>query len=268
MFIDSAPLFIGIYENIDSLMLIFARVVGFVYLIPIFASTNVPSRVKVGFSFIVAMCIFSSGIATVPNPPVNAIEFGLMLSKEIITGMILGFVVYMFFTVFHLAGQMMDYSIGFSMANVLDPVSGTQVPITGDLISHIMSVLIIITGGLNVLIATFFESYKMIPIGYANLTMNQGFMQYLVDISANYLSLGIRIAAPILGTILIIDIALGILVKATPQMNVFVVGMPIKLLVGLIILFVVCPYLIDVYKEIFAIIYDSITTIIGGMAYQ
>lgn len=268
MFTDSAPYFIAIYENIHNVMLIFARIAGFIYLIPIFKSTNVPTRVKAGFCFAVAICIFSSGVAVVSAEPRNVMQFVIIIAKELITGLILGFVVNMFFAVFHFAGQMMDYSIGFSMANVLDPASGMQVPITGKLIDQIMAILLLVTGGFHVLLATFFESYKMIPIGMANLAMDQGFMEYLITLSASYLSLGIRIASPIVGTILVIDVALGILVKATPQMNVFVVGMPIKLLVGLVILFFVCPYLLEVYHEVFSLIYDAITTIIGGMGYQ
>ncbi len=267
MFIDSTPYLVTMFENIDKIFLIFARMGGFIFLLPIFSGQVMPTQVKVGFAFIISVIIFTSGITDTSVETTTAIQFAILLSKEFIAGLILGFVVYLIFTAFYFAGQIMDYNIGFSMVNVLDPVSQIQVPVTGNLIFYVMSVMLIRTGGLNALLAAFFDSFIKIPIGRINLTVNEGLMQYMVDLTTTYFSLGVRIAAPILVTILIVDVALGVLVKASPQMNVFVVGMPIKLLVGLVILYVVSPYLALVYQEVYELIFVSINNIIGGMTY-
>lgn len=267
MFIESTPYLVYMFENIDKVMLIFARMVGFIYLLPIFSGLNVPTRVKLGFSFILAVVIFSSGMADTSIVADSAIAYAIIICKEVLTGMCIGFIVYTFFAIFYFAGQMLDYSIGFSMVNVFDPVTQIQVPITGNFIYFIMATLFIVTGGLNTIMAAFFESYVIIPIGGTNFLAGQGMADFMIGMTATYLSLGLRIASPIVGTILIVDVALGILVKASPQMNVFVVGMPIKLLVGLVMLFIICPFFINIYNEIFNLMYGSVTNLIGGMSY-
>lgn len=267
MFTESTPYFIALYNNIDKVLLIMARLGGFLYLIPIFSGQTIPRQAKMSFIFIISMLIYTSGVADSNLEITSAVQYAVLICKEIITGLILSFVVYLIFTTVYYAGQLMDYNIGFSMVNVLDPVSQIQVPITGNIIYYVMCVLFIISGGLNSLIACFFETYQKIPIGGANLVVDEGLLAYMVSLSASYFALGLRISAPILVTILVIDVALGVLVKASPQMNVFVVGMPIKLLVGLVVLFIVCPYLIEVYNELFLLIYNSVNEVIGGMTY-
>ncbi len=267
MFSESTPYLITIYENIDKVLLIFARIAGFIYLIPVFSGTNTPTRVKIGFSFIIAVVIFSTGVANDVAVADNAIAYAVILSKEILTGLCLSFVVYTFFTAFYFAGQMMDYSIGFSMVSVFDPITQIQVPITGNMLYYIMTIMFIRTGGLNSLLATLFESFRLIPIGTTNFALDEGLMLYLVEMTSTYIELGFRIAAPIICTILVVDVALGILVKASPQMNVFVVGMPIKLLVGLVVLYLICPYFIDVYNEVYLHMFNAVNAIIGGMSY-
>lgn len=267
MFTASTPYIVTLYGNLDKILLIFARMGGFIYLIPIFSGQTIPRQVKVGFIFMTSMLIFMSGIADTSIEVTNAIQFAVLICKEIITGLILSFVVYLIFTTVYFAGQIMDYNIGFSMVNVLDPVSQIQVPITGNIIYYVISVLLIITGGLNSLLGSLFETYKKIPIGGANLSVDEGLLQYMIQLTSNYFELGLRISAPILVTILVVDVSLGVLVKASPQMNVFVVGMPIKLLVGLTVLFIVCPYFIEVYNELFITIFNAVNKIIGGMTY-
>ncbi len=268
MLTESTPYLIVMYENIDKLLLIFVRVISFIYLLPVFAGTNVPTTVKIMFSFIISVLLFSTGVANDAVIGTTAIGYGLSVAKEIATGLLLGFVVYLVFTIVYLGGQMMDYAIGFSMVSVMDPVSQIQVPITGNLIYYIMTMLFVVSGGLNSVLYVFFDSFRQIPIGTANFMIDQGLVQYMVDLTATYFVLGLRIAAPILGTILVVDIALGILVKASPQMNVFVVGMPIKLLVGLILLVIISPYLFDVFSEIYDLAFRSLTDVIGGISNQ
>ncbi len=265
---ESTPYLSVIFENMDKLLLIFARIASFLFLTPIFSGLNVPTRIKLGFSFIIAILIFSTGITNNVDVSATAVAYIFALCKEVFTGILLGYVVFTFFTIFYFAGQMMDYSIGFSMVNVLDPVSQIQVPITGNLIFYIMSVLLIVSGGLEQLLFVFLDSFNQIPLGTTNFMIDEGFVKFMVDLTSTYLSLGIRIASPLLGTILVVDIALGILVKASPQMNVFVVGLPIKLLVGLTVLVLICPYFIQVYNEVFSLMFESISGIIGGMSYN
>lgn len=268
LFLESTPYLLSIYQNIDKVLLIFARVVGFIYLIPIFSGKNAPRQVKNGFAFFIAVALFSSGVGNEAIVINSAPEYVFIIAKEVLTGILMSYVVYLFFTVFYFAGQMMDYSIGFSMVSVFDPITQIQVPITGNMFYYAMAVMLITTGGLNALFMVFFDSYNSIPIGGANFALDQNFISYILGLTASYLSIGLRIAMPIVGTIMIVDVSLGILVKASPQMNVFVVGMPIKLLVGMTLLAIICPYFINVFHEVYAEMIEGVENMIGGMAYR
>lgn len=253
MFTDSAPFFVILFNNVDSLLLIAARLIGMAMLMPIISSKGFPTVGKIGFIFFISMLIYISKF----NENLNVeyansfVGFAIVIFKEFTVGYILGFSVYMMTSSIYFAGQLMDYQLGFSMVSVFDPISQMQLPITGNILSLVVSTLMILTGALNVFLDAVFYSYDKIPIGMVDLTVTNTFMQLLVNAMTFFFVFGLQVAMPLVGTILVIDVALGLLVKASPQMNVFVVGMPIKVLVGLVIFYLVMPMMIGLYQELF-----------------
>ncbi len=253
MFNDSAPFFVILYNNIDSLLLIAGRLIGLSMLMPIISSKGWPRLGKMGFIFFISMLIFTSKF----NENLNVeyansfIGFGIVFFKEFMIGYILGFSVYMITSSIYFAGQLIDFQLGFSMVSIFDPVSQMQLPVSGNILSLMITSLMIISGALNVFLDAVFYSYDKIPIGTLDLFSSTSVMQILFNSMTFFFSFGLRVAMPLVGTILIVDIALGLLVKASPQMNVFVVGMPVKVLIGLVIFFVTLPMMIDVFNELF-----------------
>jgi flagellar biosynthetic protein FliR len=137
------------------------------------------------------------------------------------------------------------------MVSVLDPVTQIQVPITGNLLYLITLLMLVTTHGINHIIGAFLYCFQKIPLGGAMILSNEGLLNMAVDVIVNFMVIGVRISMPILGTILVLDVGLGILVKAVPQMNVFVVGMPIKLLIGLSVFIIIVPIFSTIYENIF-----------------
>ncbi len=253
MFNDSAPFLVVLFNNIDSLMLIAARLIGVSILMPILSSRGFPRLGKVGFVFFIAMLIFSAKF----NENLNVeyansfIGFGMLIFKEFFVGYILGFSVYMITSAIYFAGQLIDYQLGFSMVSIFDPVSQMQLPVSGNILSLMITALMVLTGALNVFLDAVFYSYDKIPIGQADILSNNTVIQILSNAMTFFFSFGLRISMPLVGTILVVDVALGLLVKASPQMNVFVVGMPVKVLVGLVVFYLTMPIMIDVFNELF-----------------
>lgn len=253
MFNDSAPIFVILFNNMDSLLIISARLIGMAVLMPIISSKSFPNIAKVGFIFYISILIYVSKF----NENLNVeyantfISFAIILFKEFTLGYILGFSVYMMTSTVYFAGQLIDYQLGFSMVSVFDPISQLQLPISGNILSMLISALMVLTGALNVFLDAVFYSYDKVPIGMVDLNVTNTFMQLLMNAMTFFFVFGLRVAMPLVGTILVIDVALGLLVKASPQMNVFVVGMPVKVIVGLLIFYMVMPMMIGLYDELF-----------------
>ena len=239
------------FNNIDIFLLIFVRLIGFMIIFPVFTTKGIPNTVKILFNIFFTLIIYTSGIIDTVYYYDSVIFYALLVMQEFLVGFILAFCVYTVFAVIYFAGQLIDQAVGFSMISVLDPVSQIQVSIVGNLYYFVISVLFVLTGGLDTFIAGIFYSYDIVPIGTAFIVGNGVLISFLIDMMTQYFILGVQIALPIVGTIIIIDIILGILVKAVPQMNVFVVGVPIKILVGVFLLYITAPLLIGVYQMIF-----------------
>ncbi len=255
----------SLYSQLDIFLLIFVRLLGFFMLLPIIAGSNVPNQVKVILAILTAFIIFTTNRVTEISYNDSVFGYGLLLIQEFVVGLTLGFVAYAFFTIIYFAGQMIDYQIGFSMLSVLDPATQIQVPITGNLLYYVMAMFLILTGGLHRLIYAICTSYDAIPIGAAVLVGNESIYVTILAVIAQYFVLGVQIAMPIAGSIVVLDIALGILVKAAPQMNVFTVGLPIKVLIGLLILWFITPVFGDVFGFIFDGMMGSMTDLMRGM---
>lgn len=253
-------------ENIDIFAVIIVRLAGFLLLLPVFSGTTVPNLVKVIFLVPLALIVYSNGIVGEITYHSGTAGLVILLIKEFMVGLTLSFAVYTIFMVLFMVGQFMDYQIGFSMVSVFDPVTQIQVPITGNLLYMFSIVLLVRTGGLHSLIAAIVKTFEILPPGKAILVGNAGLAEYMLSILSDYFALGVQIAMPVIGTIFIVDVSLGLLVKAAPQMNIFAVGMPIKLLVGLCILFFVVPMFGGVYDHLFEQAYKAVLNILEGIS--
>lgn len=266
MDLSGASVIVGIYSNMDVFALVFLRILGFIVIMPIFSGQTIPMMVKIGLAFCFSALAVTSGVITAPEITGGVWGYFLLAAQEFLTGFLIGFVVYMMFAVFYYVGQLVDYQIGFSMVSVYDPISEIQAPITGNLYYFIFLVYYIVTGGLNILLYQMFDTYRMFPPGQAFIIGNSGLMTGIIGMITGYLELGFKIAMPIVAAILIMDVALGILVKAVPQMNVFVVGMPAKLFAGLFIMYLTIPTLENiVYSPFYENLLENVIKTITGM---
>lgn len=264
---DFIPFLIALFNQIDVLMLILVRVSAFLIFLPVLSGMSIPLQVRLFFAFVMSVAIFSSGIVTTVTFHDSPIGFIMLVVAEVVTGATMGFILFFIFNVILFAGQLMDFSMGFAMVNVLDPVQQIQVPVLGNLLFMSVSALFVVTGGLHVFLGVFFDSFRLIPIGTAFVLGNQPLAEFIVWSFVGFVILAVRIALPIVGIMLIIDVCLGIMVKSVPQMNVFVVGMPLKVFVGLFLIFsVMIPSLGAIYNNVFNVALDGIASVIEGMA--
>ena len=264
---DYIPFLINLFDQIDVLFLIMVRVFAFLMFLPVLSGMAIPMQVRLFLAVVVSAAVFSSGIVTQVTFVDSVAGIFVLMLTEFMAGAIMGFVLFFVFNTLLFAGQFMDFSMGFAMVNVLDPIQQIQVPIIGNVMFMTMSALLIATGGIHHFMAMFFHSYTLVPMGAAYILGNAPLAFYLGTALVGFVLLAIRIALPIVGTMFIIDVCLGVMVKSVPSMNVFVVGMPVKVLVGLILVFsIIIPNFGLIFDNVFDRAFYSLVEVIERMA--
>lgn len=242
-----------IFGQYQLFLLVMVRTSGIFIFSPFFSSQNIPNIMKVGLSFSVSLLIAS--ILPTSTDLNNEILL-LLIIKELMVGIIIGFISYAFFSTFYVMGQIVDMKIGFGMANVIDPQNKTQVPLMGNFYYILSFLLLLSINGHHFIISALVDSYKFLPIGafkYTGDTIN-----IIVNTLSKTFEIGFKLSTPIVAIIFLTDIILGIISKTIPQMNVFVVGMPLKVLIGLLIILISMPIFFTAINSIFDLMINDI----------
>jgi flagellar biosynthetic protein FliR len=236
-------------NSIEIFLLIFVRMTGLFLVSPIFGRRNIPSIFKVGFSFMLTL-ILSNTIKpqTIAIGP-GILDYVVLVGKEFLVGISIGYVSYLVFTAIYFAGQLIDIQIGFGMVNVLDPMSNIQIPVTANFYFILSMFIFLAINGHHTLIRALFDSFKIIPLGSA--VFPDALMVDVLRVFGSIFTFGFKIAAPLTAAILITDVTLGIMSRTVPQLNVFVVGMPLKILLGIIVIMITMPMFIMLLQKIF-----------------
>ena len=215
---------------------IFLRVTSFYFAAPVFGGAGVPPHTKIGLGLLTSIVLLFAVEMENFHLPGTMAEFALLAVVEILVGLLLGYAVSLLFAGLQFAGMMMGYQMGFAVANVLDPTSREQVSILGHFL-FIFGILYFLTlDGHHLLIRGLADSFVLAPPMGLGLTGDT--VTVVVRMFTGMFSLGLYIALPVIGTLFLIDVTLGIVAKTVPQMNVFIIGLPLKSLVGLFMLFV------------------------------
>jgi len=250
-------------SGLINFLLIFSRTIGITILNPIFSRKEIPYIVKIGISLYLALFITDVVTVNIKNYSIPSLTY--IMIKEFVIGLIIGFVSYFFFNALYIAGEFIDMAMGLGIVNVLDIQNNIQVPIMGNFL-YIFSILLFLSvNGHYYFLRAVVDSYKFLPVGV--LKINGNFLQFCIKTFSQIFVIGFKISAPIVIALLLTDVALGILSRTVPQMNVFMVGMPLKVLLGVVTLIIVLPmYLLSLdslFNKSFKGMYDIIK-IIGG----
>jgi flagellar biosynthetic protein FliR len=253
-------LFALVQNQVGLFVLIFVRISGIFTTAPIFGATNVPVLVKAGMALIftlVLLPLLSQPLTIIPG---DLFVYILLVIKEYLVGLIIGFVASLLFSAVQMAGYLIDTQIGFSMISVLDPMNGQQVPLIGNF-KYILALLVFLaTNGHHMLIYGLMASFKAVPV--THVLFHTTLTALLVDMISSFYVVAFKISLPVIVTLLLMDVGMGILARTMPQMNIFIVGMPAKIIVGLFILSIALPFYIAFIEVLFDGIYTNLNQII------
>jgi len=243
--------------------LILARVGGMVMTIPIIGSREVPVQVKIYFSLFLTLIIFPSIIQTqaIPFPKGKEwIIFSLATSKELLLGIILGYITKLLFIGIELAGQIIGFQMGFGIVNVIDPQSETQVNIIGNFKSTLAIIIFLTLNAHYGFLKGIVDSFSQVPL--LSFSINPPLIQKITSLVGNIFIISLKIGAPVIVTLLVTQVVMGIISRLVPQMNIFMVSLPLKIGVGLIVISVSLPYFLYFLKGLFFNVYQDIMIIL------
>lgn len=253
-------------QSFPVFLLIFCRITAFFVVVPVFSSQSVPTTFKIGLSFFVSMVIFSSGsmnVATVPQD----LNFILLIVREALIGLMLGFIAYLMFMAIQTAGSFIDIQIGFGIANVIDPMTGASAPVIGNFKYMIALLLFLSMNGHHHLLDAIVYSYKWVPLDNDLFIrmINGSLSDFLVRTFAQSFMLAFQMAAPLVTALFLTDVGLAFLARTAPQYNVFVIGVPLKIIIGLSLLLILMPGLAVLFQNLFDIMFESMQNLLGIM---
>lgn len=239
---------LDLIPEFPAFLLVFVRVTSFFLMLPLFSYRAIPTTHKIGLGFFLAWIMF--GTIDVPIFEIN-IEYFLLIIKEAFVGIVIGFVAYLIFTAIQIAGGFIDFQMGFAMANVIDPQTGAQSPLMGQYLNVISLLFLLSVNGHHLLLDGIYFSYHFIPIDQVWIPFgNETFVQYVVKALGSTFAIALQLSLPVVGSIFLVDVALGFMARTVPQLNVFVVGLPLKIVVGFLVLVTVMAILMGVVSQL------------------
>lgn len=248
----------------EYFLMILVRVATFVYIAPFFGMNNTPNRVKIGFSALLAIVLFQTIQPKEVLEYSGVIGFAIIVLKEGITGLLIGYAANICNSIIVFSGKVIDMEIGLAMANMYDPTTKAQSGLTGTMYNYFIMMLLIVTNMHHYILRALVDTYQIIPVNGAVFDWEH-LMGSMVMYMTDMMAIGFRIALPIFACSMILSCILGIMAKVASQMNMFAVGMQIKILLGLGIMFLTVVLIPNISDFIFTEMKRMIVSMIEGM---
>jgi flagellar biosynthetic protein FliR len=246
----------------ETLLFIFLRISSMLLTFPIFSAPQVPVLMRLGFGMLFTFIVYHA-VPVIPHQ-LDVVELGLACACQIALGVVVGFVAQLVFTGVQFAGELVDLQIGFAIANVINPQTQQNITIVGEFMLSIATLVFLATDSHYFLIQGIAGSFHLVPLPYIALDSSVAGNATLF-FTQSFLIV-FKIAAPVVVALFITNIGLAFMAKVAPQMNVFIVGLPIQVGVGLIMMAVSLPLVATVGPEIFQTVAGQMDAIMRGLA--
>lgn len=254
-----ADIWTAVFTDVVLFIMVLARTAGIFSFNPIFSRRGVPNTIKAGASFVLAIVIVAAGNFEYKVPD-GFFPFAFDLVKELFVGAILGLFVNLMLTVFSLAGEETDMQVGLTMAKSYDPTFGNA-GITTNFYTYWFMLYFFAVGGHRSYIELISISFDSIPVGYQSFNLN--ILYVIVMYFETVLTLGMKLAMPVVAASLITEFCLGVLMKAVPSIHVFVLNIQLKMIVGFIVLTASAPVVAEFMEMIMDVLFRNLNGIVA-----
>lgn len=251
-------------DKLQAFMLVNFRLGGLMLAAPVLGSHAIPHLVKLGLTVTLAILLMPL-ILGAELPAVGSLADVTALGvKEFMVGVIIGLTFKMLIYSLQTAGSLVGFQSGLSIANVIDPSNQSQVNIIGEFWTLVGTLIFITINGHHLAIAGLADSYRFIPIGGALFGSDAG--ELLIRLTGAVMTMAIKFAGPIILTIFLVDVALGVLARTIPQMNIFVIGMPVKIAAAMLMLGVTLPVFAWALERMTGYLDSQMNVMMGALA--
>ncbi len=244
--------------DVEYMLCILVRISMFVYVAPFFSQRGTPRMVKLALSLFLTGMMYSVLGEHEPLQYETVYGYAIIVLKEALTGVIIGFSANICNSIVDLAGRIMDMETGLSMANLMDPTTGQSGSMSGVLYQYAVTLMLILSGMHRYLLSALAETYTLIPVNGAVFDTGR-LLESVLKFAKDYIEIGFRICLPLFAVMLLLNAVLGIMAKVAPQMNMFAVGMQLKVLVGICILF----FTVSLMPTVANFIYTEMKTMVA-----
>lgn len=251
-------------NNFQSFMLMFARLMGLFMLTPVYSSQSVPISLRMILSFLITLILFPVSFQFMPAIPGDMTTYALLTISEVMIGLLIGFLIAIFFAAFQMAGDFFNVQLGFAYTEVLDPMTQVSLPVISSL-KNLMAILVFLSVGAHrmVIKSLAYSFEKIRTIDFTN-EVNQGIYRAIEDALGAMFIVAFKIALPVLGILFLVTIAEALMGKAAPQLNILQLSFPVKVGIGLIVLISIMSFIVAQMESAFQVAFDKIDILFRG----
>ncbi|MBI5183078.1 MAG: flagellar type III secretion system protein FliR [Nitrospinae bacterium] len=236
-------------QQLQTFLFIFIRVGALLFFAPIFGSRNVPLQMKVGLTFILSIIVYPMVKVNLNHIPEGIFPMAILMIGEIFIGITIGFITMLIFAGIQLAGNVVGFQMGFDIVNIIDPSTTSQISIIAQLQNIIALLIFLSINAHHLFIKAIIDSFELIPPLGSHF--NGALIAMIVSLAGDIFEIAVKVGAPIMATLLFTSVAMGLIARTVPEMNVFIVGFPLKIAVGLLMIGVSLPFFSILLKGIF-----------------
>lgn len=248
-------------QQFETFLLIFLRISSMLFLFPVFSSRQFPVQARLGLGALLSFIIYR--VEPAPHLTGGAFELIVGASAQVLVGVIVGFVASLLFTGISFAGELIDIQVGFAIANVINPQTQQNITIIGELQLTLATLIYLTTNSHYLLIQGMAGSFHLLPLPYVNL--GPSVAGNIALFFAQSFLIVYKIAAPVVVALFLTNVTLAFMARVAPQMNVFIIGLPMQVGVGLTMMAISLPLLATVGPEIFADVSGQFDSVLRGL---
>jgi flagellar biosynthesis protein FliR len=249
--------------QIEAFLFVLVRCFSFFAIGPLLSDRRIPNSIKIVAALATAFALFPSLPVPIAELPTNLLSLAVALVREVLLGVLLGLTSSFIFAGIRMAGNLLGIQMGFSIANVLDPNTATETSLVAELYAALALVLFVLTDGHHIFLRALAFSLQRVPPG-GGLAI-PALVGTLLPMAGSMFLICIQVGAPILGALFLADAALGFVARAVPQMNVFIVGIPAKIGLGLVLVVVTAPLFAHLLTVYLSRLQGQLSTLLAGM---
>jgi len=241
----------------------FMRLTGLILVAPVFSHGAVPNLVKIGLAFLLTIAV-APAIGNIPHIDINSWEALLVAVEQTVIGLAMGFVMQIIFTAVETGGEFIGLQMGLSFAQIFDPANGANTAVLSQFLSIITTMLFLVFDGHLLILSALVHSFEVLPIGLGALDRDG--WGVIIQWGAGIFSYGLLLSLPLICALLVMNLAMGILNRAAPQLTVFSVGFPVTLISGLLLLTSVLPHSGSYFEALFQQGFETLDHLLSGLA--